>query len=186
MVKEVAFLGYIVSGRGISVDQEKVAAIQSWPTPKTITEVRGFHGLAYFYWRFIINFSAVVAPITECIKKGDFQWTEVAKQSFERIKKMMCETHILILPGFDKLFEVECDISGVGIGEVLIQCQKLVAYFSEKLNGAKLKYSTYDKERYAIVRSVMHWSHYLKPKTFVQQELNQGLPILTRPQFKSQ
>ncbi|XP_074314259.1 uncharacterized protein LOC141649467 [Silene latifolia] len=101
IVKEVAFLGYIVFGRGISVDQEKVAAIQSWPAPKTITEVRGFHGLASFYRRFIRNFSTVVAPITEY---------------------------------FDQLFEVECDASRVGNGEVLIQCQKLVAYFNEKLN----------------------------------------------------
>ncbi|XP_074305002.1 putative mitochondrial protein AtMg00860, partial [Silene latifolia] len=123
-----------------------VATIQSWPTPKTITEVRGFHGLASFYRRFIKNFNSVVAPIIKCMKKGEFHWTESAQQSFEKIKNLMCETPILKLPDFDQLFEVECDASGVGIGAVPIQGQKPVAYFSEKLNGAKLKYSTYDKE----------------------------------------
>ncbi|XP_074283252.1 putative mitochondrial protein AtMg00860 [Silene latifolia] len=103
VVNEVAFLGYIISGRGISVDQEKIKDMHTWPVPQTITEVRGFHGLASFYRRFIKNFSIVVALITECMKKGDFQWTEAAQQSFETIKKFMCETFILKLPDFDQL-----------------------------------------------------------------------------------
>ncbi|XP_074278615.1 uncharacterized protein LOC141602208 [Silene latifolia] len=178
MVEEVAFLGYLISGRGISVDQEKIAAMQSWPTPTTVTEVRSFHGLASFYRRFIKNFSTVVAPITECMRKGEFQWTEQAQQSFEKIKQLMCNTPILKLPDFDQLFEVECDASGVGIGAVLIQSQKPVAYFSEKLNGAKLKYSTYDKEFYAIIRALMHWNHYLKPKPFVLHSDHEALKYI--------
>ncbi|XP_074317993.1 uncharacterized protein LOC141654773 [Silene latifolia] len=178
MVNEVAFLGYIISGRGISVDQEKIQAMQTWPVPQTITEVRGFHGLASFYRRFIKNFSSIVAPITECMRKGDFQWTETAQQSFEKIKKLMCEAPILKLPDFEQLFEVECDASGVGIGAVLIQGQRPVAYFSEKLNGAKLKYSTYDKEFYAIIRALTHWSHYLKPKPFVLHSDHEALKYI--------
>jgi len=178
MSKEVKFLGYIVSGEGISVDQEKVAAIKSWPKPSTITEVRSFHGLASFYRRFIKGFSTVVAPITECMKKGEFNWTETASKAFEIIKKKLCEAPILVLPDFSKLFEVECDASGIGIGAVLIQDKKPVAYFSEKLNGAKLAYSTYDKEFYAMVRALMHWSHYLKPKPFVLHSDHEALKYI--------
>nr|BAB88749.1 integrase [Silene latifolia] len=177
MVQEMAFLMYIVSGTGITVDHDNIVAIQSWPTPKTITELRGSM-IASFYRRLSRTSSSVVAPITECMKKGEFHWTESAQQSFERIKKLMCETPILKLPDFDQLFEVECDASGVGIGAVLIQAQKPVAYFSEKLNGAKLKYSTYDKEFYAIIRAVMHWSHYLKPKPFVLHSDHEALKYI--------
>ncbi|XP_074283248.1 uncharacterized protein LOC141607798 [Silene latifolia] len=137
MVEEMTFLGYIVYGRGISVDQEKISAIQPW-------------------LKFIKNFSSVVAPITECMNKGEFQWIENAQQYFEKIKKLMCETLIPKLPDFDQLFKVDCHASRVGIGAVLIQAQKPVAYFSEKLNGARLRYSTYDKEFYAIIRALMH------------------------------
>jgi len=82
------------------------------------------------------------------------------------------------LPNFEELFEVECDASGVGIGAVLIQLKKPLAYFGEKLSGPKLNYSTYDKEFYAIVRALSHWCHYLKPKAFVMHLDHQALTYL--------
>ena len=83
------------------------------------------------------------------------------------LKDKLTSSHVLSLPDFSKTFEIDCDASGIGIGAVLMQDGKPIAYFSEKLNGANLRYPTYDKELYALVRALDVWSHYLLPKKFV-------------------
>ncbi|GKV12374.1 hypothetical protein SLEP1_g23526 [Rubroshorea leprosula] len=112
---QIVFLGYVVSADGIAVDEEKVKAIKEWPTPKNISEVRSFHGLASFYRRFIKDFSTIAAPLIEIVKKSvGFKW------------------------------------ESIGIGVVLMQEWRPIAFFSEKLTGAALNYPTYDKEMYAL------------------------------------
>jgi hypothetical protein len=108
-----------------------------------------------------------MAPITDCMKQGKFKWSKTATRAFGEVKKKMTEAPVMRLPDFAKLFEVECDASGLGIGGILSQERHLIAYFSEKLNDAKLRYSTYDKEFYAVVQALRHWCHYLLPKEFV-------------------
>ncbi|GJU08564.1 reverse transcriptase domain-containing protein [Tanacetum coccineum] len=112
LVTEVTFLGYIVTGSGIKMDLAKVDAIISWPTPFTIHDIRGFHGLTSFYWRFIWNFSFIIAPLTECMKGGRFTWTSEAAKAFDILKAKVTEALVLALPNFDEVFQVECDASG--------------------------------------------------------------------------
>ena len=120
-------------------------------SPKNIHEIRSFHGLASFYHRFIKGFSTIMSPITDVMKQGEFVWTKIAAKAFNEVKQKMTEASVMCLPNFTQVFEVECDASSIGIGGVLSQERHPIAYFSEKLNDAKKKYSTYDKEFYAII-----------------------------------
>jgi hypothetical protein len=150
---ELICLGFVISADKLRMDPDKVEVIKNWRSPKSIFEVRIFHGLASFYRKFIRNFSGISAPMMDTVKKRHkyFYWIEEAKKSFNLLKKKITEQPILVLPDFKKTFQVKCDASGFAIGAVLSQEDRPIAYFSEKLNEVKVKYSTYDKEFYAII-----------------------------------
>ena len=101
------------------MNPKKVKAIIEWPQPRTIREVRSFHGLATFYRQFIKNFSAIMALITDCLKSEGFQWTPATSKAFAEIKRLMTEAPVMRLPDFSKAFEVTCDASGQEIGGLL-------------------------------------------------------------------
>ena len=165
---KLLFLGFVVSAQGIQVDEEKIKAIQEWPTPTRVGHVRSFHGLASFYRRFVKDFSSIAASLTEIINKSiGFKWGEEQEKAFQLLKDKLTNAPLLALPDFTKTFEIKCDASGFGIGAFLMQGGRPIAYFSEKLNGATLNYPTYDNEMYTLVRALETWYHYLRPKEFV-------------------
>jgi hypothetical protein len=100
-MEKVVFLGYVISAKGIKEDKEKVKAIKEWPTPKSITEVRSFHGLASFYRRFVKNSSILTAPLTEIVKKSvGFKWGSEQDCAFIEIKERLYGAPLLALPDF--------------------------------------------------------------------------------------
>ncbi|KAK1602109.1 hypothetical protein QYE76_017152 [Lolium multiflorum] len=176
---KVIFLGYVVSQHGVEVDESKIEAIQNWPTPMNVSQVRSFHGLAGFYRRFVPNFSTIAAPLNDLTKKGVvFEWGAAQDHAFDELKRLLTSAPLLALPDFNKQFEIECDASGIGIGGVLMQEGRPIAYFSEKLSGAKLNYPIYDKELYALIRVLEVWQHYLWPKEFIIHSDHEALKYL--------
>jgi hypothetical protein len=153
--ERVSFLGYVLTPQGIEVDEAKVHAIRSWPTPMMVSHVQSFHGLAGFYHCFVRDFSTIAAPLNELTKKGAaFHWGQAQEDAFNLLNDKLTHAPLLQLPDFNKTFELECDASGVEIGGVLIQDSKPIAYFSEKFNSPVLNYPTYDKELYTLVQSL--------------------------------
>jgi hypothetical protein len=124
-----------VTPRGIEVDEANIEAIKSWPIPATLTQLRSFLRLAGFYRRFVRDFNTIAAPLNNLTKKGvSFRWGAAQDQAFHTLTDKLTQAPLLQLLDFGKTFELECDVSGIGIGGVLLQEGKPIAYFSEKLS----------------------------------------------------
>lgn len=166
-LKEVSFLGHIISSSGIAVDPSKVDAVSRWETPKSFTEVRSFLGLASYYRRFIEGFSKLALPLTQLTCKGRaFVWNGQCESSFNELKQKLTTTPVLILPKSDEPFAVYCDASKFGLGGVLMQDCKVVAYASRQLKIHERNYPTHDLELAAVVFVLKIWRHYLYGSRF--------------------
>jgi hypothetical protein len=115
-----------------------------------------------------------------------FHWTEEAEKIFNLLKRKIMKQPVLVLSDFQKTFQVKCDASGFEIRAVLSQEDRPIAYFREKLNEVKMKYSTYDKEFYAIIQALKKWRHYLIPKEFFLYSDNHALQFVTQQEKLNQ
>src|ERR1051325_3891565 len=161
-LKQMAFLGHIISAEGVRVDPQKVEAILSWERPTTVTEVRSFLGLAGYYRRFVEGFSKLALPLSKLTRKEvRFQWSPECEQSFQELKKRLVTAPILTLPMSGKEFDVYCDASHQGLGCVLMQEGKVIAYASRQLKKHEINYPTHDLEMASVVHALKIWRHYL-------------------------
>jgi hypothetical protein len=130
-MEEVAFLGHVLSAKGVAVDPSKIEAVSKWQSPKSMTEIRNFLGLARYYRRFIENFSKIAKPMIELLKSNmSYVWSDKCEDSFQKLKTCLTTTPVLTLPDASKDFVVYCDASRQGLGCVLMQGGKVVAYAS--------------------------------------------------------
>ena len=161
----------MISAKGVSTDPAKVEAVQQWPVPSKVTDVRSFLGLASYYWRFIQNFAEIAAPLHRLTAKTTekFKWSPDCDLAFRVLKEKLVSAPVLAFPCFDQEFVVDCDASDYGLGAVISQQQdgdEKVAYASRVLEDHKRLYSTTKKEMLAMVYAIKHFCHYLYGRPF--------------------
>ncbi|KAL0537052.1 hypothetical protein IC582_026020 [Cucumis melo] len=161
-LKQVSFLGHVVSKAGVSVDPAKIEAVTGWTRPSTVSEVRSFLGLAGYYRRFVENFSRIATPLTQLTRKGvPFVWSKACEDSFQTLKQKLVTAPVLTVPDGSGSFVIHIDASKKGLGCVLMQQGKVVAYASRQLKSHEQNYPTHDLELAAVVFALKIWRHYL-------------------------
>jgi hypothetical protein len=158
----VKFLGHTISKDGISIDPSKVQEVMDWKPPKSLHQIRSFLGLAGYYHRFIPNFSRIAKPMTDLLKKGvNFVWSEACEKALHKMRQHLTSAPVLVQQDNSKPFEVLCDASGTGLGCVLMQEGRVIAYASRALRPLEINYPTHDLELAAVVHALKLWRHYL-------------------------
>jgi hypothetical protein len=169
-------LGHVISEEGVAVDPDKTRSIMEWPTPKDVSDIRSFMGLAGYYRRFIKGFSKIGCPITALQKKGTkFTWTQECEERFQSLKHLLTHAPMLKIVNPEADFLVCTDAYKEGLGGVLMQGGSVVCYESQKLNEHEVNYVTHDLELAAIVHTLKMWRHYLLGRKFVLMTDHCGL-----------
>jgi hypothetical protein len=163
----VKFLGHVVSKKGILVDPSKIESIVDWKTPSSVHEIRSFLGLAGYYRCFIENFSKITSLLTQLTRKDvPFVWSDACNRAFALLKDKLTSAPILILSKSGVPFAVYSDASLQGLGGVLMQTERVVAYASRQLRAYEINYPTHDLELAAVVFVLKIWRHYLYGEIF--------------------
>ena len=185
---EVEYLGHVITEAGVATSKGKTQAIENWPVPRNVTEVRSFLGLCSYYRRFVPSFASLADPLHKLTKKGNsFKWTEDCQRSFDSLRHALTSPPILANPDFSKPFILDCYASDQTIGAVLSQkvdgIERVCAYASRTLSKSERKYCVTRKELLAVVHFVKHFRHYLYGRQFLVRTDHSSLRWLM--QFKN-
>ena len=158
----VQFLGHVLTPEGVSVDPSKVQDVLDWKSPRSVHQIRQFLGLAGYYRRFIPDFSKIAQPMTKLLQKeAKFVWGPACEEAFQSLKTFLTTAPVLAQPDIERPFDVYCDASKMGLGCVLMQEGRVIAYASRQLKKHEVNYPTHDLELAAVVHSLKIWRHYL-------------------------
>jgi hypothetical protein len=178
-------LGHLVGKDDVRVDPKNIEAMQDWTHPKTLKILRGFLGLTGYYLKFVKNYGKIATPLTALLKKNSFTWTPAAAQDFQTLNMAMCTTPVLALLDFKKTFVLECDASGKGIGIVLMQEGRPLAFTNKQLSERNLGKSIYEKEMLDILHAMDIWRPYLLGKRFQIKTDHQSLKYFLEHRLSS-
>ena len=148
------YLGHIFDKDGVRVDPKKIEAMQDWPCPKNLKRLRGFLGLTGYSRKFVRNYGKIAAPLTSLLKKNAFTWTSIADHAFQALKYAMCSTPVLALLDFTNTFVLECHSFGKGIGAILMQYGRPLAFPRKQISERNLSQSIYENEMLAFMHVV--------------------------------
>jgi hypothetical protein len=135
--------------------------------------------------KLVKGYGGIAAPLNSLLKKGSFGWDDWATKAFEELKEVMTTPPVLVLPDFSKPFLIECDASREGIGVVLMQGGKPLAYFNQGLKGKSLLLSTYENELLPLMLFVQKWRHYLLGHRFKVKTDQQALKYLLEQRIRA-
>lgn len=161
--EELKFLGHIVGRYGLRADPAKIQTIKDWPKPKDVHEMRCFLGLTNYFRKFIKGYASRVVPLNRLLQKTmPYEWTEQCQQAFEDLKSDLTEAPVLTAPDMSKPFEIVADACNTGIGAVLMQDGRPIAYESRKYIPAEANYHPTDQELLAIIHAAKTWRYVIE------------------------
>lgn len=167
MRKEVIYLGHKCSENGVEPDDKLMNSITNFPRPKTVRQVQSFHGLANYYRKFVRGFATIASPLYKIIKKDQkFNWTEECEQSFIKLKTALTSKPVLAFPDFTKEFTITTDASSCGLGAILEQEGRVIAYASKSLSATKKGWSATELELKGVVFGCQTFRCYVLGRKF--------------------
>lgn len=160
-IDKVTYLGHIILAEGVSTDPEKIQAVLDWKEPDNVSKLRGFLGLTGYYRRFVEDYGKICRPLHDMLRKDAFNWGIEQSQAFQSLKQSMTQCPVLAMPNFSLPITIEADACATGLGAVLMQQGRPIAYLSKSLGPKSAAQSIYEKEAMAILEALKKWRHYI-------------------------